>query len=154
MNKDIQHYIRHYGICQVSKLDQAASPGSLQPLPIPTRIFQDISLDFIEGLPSSKGKQVILVVIDRLFKYAHFLPLAHPYTALDVAQLFMDNIFKLHGMPTSNTSDRDPVFLSKFWNEFFKLLGVALNKSTAYYPQFDGKTEIVNKALETYLRCM
>lgn len=133
---------------------QVASPGLLHPLPIRERIWQDISLDFIEGLPPSKGKQVILVVVDRLNKYAHFLPLSHPYTAIDVAQTFMDNVFKLHGMPHITTSDRDPISLSKLWNEFFKFQGVALNKSRAYHCQSDGQNEIVNKTLEIYLRCM
>lgn len=132
MNKEIQQYVRACDICQRCKPDLAASPGLLQPLPIPERIWDDISLDFIEGLPSSAGKQVILVVVDRLSKYAHFMPLSHPYTALDVAQLFLDNIFKLHGMPNTITSDRDPLFLSKVWTEFFQLQGVALNKSTAF----------------------
>ncbi|CAJ2638126.1 unnamed protein product [Trifolium pratense] len=154
MAKDVLNYVRNCGICQKSKPDLAASPGLLQPLPIPTLIWTDISMDFIEGLPKSSGKQVIFVVVDRLSKYAHFMALAHPYTASDVAQLFLDNVFKLHGLPESITSDRDPIFISTFWNEFFKLQGVALNKSSAYHPQSDGQTEIVNKCLETYLRCM
>lgn len=108
----------------------------------------------MEGLPPSKGKQVTLVVVYRLSKYAHFLALAHPYTALDVAQLFLDSMFKFHGMPHSITSDKDPIFLSDVWTVFFSLQGVSLNKSSAYHPQSDGQTKIVKKALETYPRCM
>lgn len=78
-------------------------------------------MDFIEGLPSSCNKTVIFVVVDRLSKYAHFLPLTHPYTTTTVAQVFLDNIFKLHGMTTSIVSNRDPIFTSTFWEELFKL---------------------------------
>lgn len=154
MTKDILNYARKCDVCQRCKPDLAASPGLLQPLPIPNRVWDDISMDFIEGLPRSQGKQVILVVVDRLSKYAHFLALSHSYTAMDVAHLFLTRIFKLHGLPSTITSDRDPIFLSKVWNELFQLQGVALNKSTAYHPQSDGQTEVVNKCLETYLRCM
>lgn len=138
MTRDIQACVRDGSVCQRNKQDQAAYPGLLQPLPIPGRIWEDISMDFVEGLPKSNGKQVIMVVVDRLSKYGHFLALAHPYTAIDVAQLFLDSVFKLHGMPLSITSDRDPIFINEVWTEFFSLQGVTLNKSSAYHPQTDG----------------
>ena len=98
-------------------------------------------MDFIEGLPKSEGYSVILVIVDRLTKYAHFLPVRHPYTAISIAKLFLDTIVKLHGMPQSIISDRDPIFMSSFWRELFKLYKVHLNLSTTYHPQTDGQTE-------------
>ena len=92
--------------CQRNKGETTPLPGLLEPLPIPTRIWIDISMDFIEGLPKSGGKTMILVLVDRLSKYIHFCALSHPYTASSVAQIFLDQIFRLHGMPSSIVSDR------------------------------------------------
>ncbi|KAJ0640342.1 putative nucleotidyltransferase, Ribonuclease H [Helianthus annuus] len=152
--KQIRELIRNCNTCQQAKPDHAAYPGLLQPLPIPTEVWADISMDFITGLPKSQGKEVIFVVVDRLTKYAHFMPLSHPFTALQVAQLFLDNVFKLHGWPSTIVSDRDTIFLSNFWKEFTRLQGISVAMSTAYHPQSDGQTEVVNRCLETYLRCM
>ena len=86
-------------------------------------------------------------------KYAQFLPFSHPYTAQSVAKLFFDNIFKLHGMPATIVSNRDPLFTSTFWREIFKLQGTQLQMTSSYHPQSDGQTEVVNRCLENYLRC-
>lgn len=112
-------------------------------------------MDFIEALPKSEGKEVILViVVDCLSKYAHFVALAHPYAVPSVAKAFMEHIYKLHGMPTDIVSDRGSVFISAFWQEFMKHLKVQLKLSTSYHPQIDGQTEVMNRSVETYLRCM
>ena len=95
-------------------------------------------MDFIEGLPPSNGKWMVLIVIDCLSKYAHFLPLSHPYIAKMVVEKFVEGMVKLHGMPRSIVSDQDPIFLSHFWKEFFEMSGTKLLMSSAYYPQMDG----------------
>lgn len=126
----------------------------LQPLPVPDHAWVHISMDFIEQLPLSARKDIIWVVVDRFTKYSHFIALAHTFTASSLAFIFLDNIYKLHGLPQSVISNRDKIFTSQFWQHLFQLIAIDQCLSTAYHPQSDGQTERVNQCLESYLRCM
>nr|GEU50021.1 reverse transcriptase [Tanacetum cinerariifolium] len=129
----VKQMIRDCNVCQRQKPNLSAYPGLIKPFPIPKRIWKEISMDFIEKFPTSHRKSVIMVVVDMLSKYAHFILLTHPFTASQVAQVFLDQVYKLHGLPESI---------------------VKLKLSTAYHPQTDGQTEVVNRSLGCYLRCM
>ena len=134
LKKHVREFVRACHTSQQFKYDPTAFPGLLQPLPIPDRIWTDISMDFLESLPNSKGTTMIWVMVDRLGKYAHFMALAHPYTTAFLTQMFLENIYKLHGLPSSIMSERDKIFVSHFWQELFKLLGTQLKLLTSYHP--------------------
>ena len=135
-------------VFQQNKVETIKTPSLLQPLSIPIQCWEEISMDFIPGLPKSEGKSVIMVVVDRLTKYANFCALSHPFKASTITTTFMDKIQKLHGSPRVIVSDRDPIFTGNFWKELFSCLGTQLAHSSSYHPQSDGQTEIVSKCLE------
>jgi hypothetical protein len=134
LKQDVESFIKQCETCQHAKHALEHPMRLLQPLPIPEGVLRDLSMDFIKGLPKSDGYSVILVVVDRLTKYAHFLPLKHPYTATTIAQVFMDSVVKLHGLPNSILTNRDTIFISHFWKELFKLYKVNLHLIIAYHP--------------------
>ncbi|KAG9453182.1 hypothetical protein H6P81_006086 [Aristolochia fimbriata] len=105
--KEIQSFVAQCAICQQNKYEAMRPAGLLQPLPIPTQVWEDISIDFIGGLPRAHHVDTILVVVDWLTKFSHFIPLSHPYTAKTVAEVFTKEVIRLHGFPTSIVSDRD-----------------------------------------------
>lgn len=115
MRNDIEELVRQCENCQQVKYSTTKKQGTLQVLPIPSKPWQDITMDFIAGLPSFHGNIAILVVVDRFTKQVHFIALASGYTAGSVAEKFVQQIVRLHGFPKSVVLDRDPLFISKFW---------------------------------------
>ncbi len=153
MWKTVKDYVTTCDTCSRSKIPRHRPYGLLQPLPIPETPWTSISMDFIVDLPPSKTFDSIFVVVDRLTKIAHFIPCHKTVTGEETARLFIDNVYRLHGLPNDIISDRGTQFTSKFWQSLFKILGVDIKLSSAYHPQTDGQTERVNQVLEQYLRC-
>ena len=151
MNEDIQKYVSECDLCQRNKNENVLTPGLLHPLHIPNQKWEEISMDFIEGLPISDRKDKILVVVDRLTKYAHIIGARKTDSTKKMAGIFCKNIYKLHGFP--KVIVRNAKFKGIFWREFCKQIGTSLNTSLAYHPETDGQTKVANKCLETYLRC-
>jgi transposase InsO family protein len=153
LKKQVKNYVASCSICQQAKIERLPYPGLLEPLEVPKRSWQIVSMDFITGLPLSSGISCILVVVDMFSKYAHFIPIAHPFTALTVALAFMKEVYRLHSLPEAIVSDRDPVFTSALWQELYRLTNTELRMSSARHPETDGQTERVNQCLEGFLRC-
>ncbi|WVZ22270.1 hypothetical protein V8G54_000814 [Vigna mungo] len=153
IKKIVTEFVARCVICQQHKYIVASPQGLLQPLSIPQAIWEEVSLDFIVKFPKSHGFDAILVVVDSLSKYGHFIALKHPYSARTIVETFTQEIVRLHGIPMSIVSDRDPLFLSVFWRELSKMQGTQLRMSTTYHPETDVQTEVLNNILEGYLSC-
>ena len=152
MRSDVIGYVRTCDPCQKIKHDRGARMGFLKPLEIPATPFDDISLDLITGLPLSRKRNAILVVVDKLTKYAHFISTMVEVTALEVAELLFRRIVKHFGLPLRIIGDRDPRWTSAVWKALAEMFGTRLALSTSKHPQTDGQTEVMNQHLETMLR--
>ena len=137
----VTDYVHSCDVCCRSKIPRHQPYGSLQPLPIPSGPWRSISLDFITDLPLSKGYDVILTVVDRFTKMAHFLPCVKTFTSKDTKNLVMEEVFKHHGFLDDIISDHRPQFVSKFWKHLLEILKISRKLSSSYHPQTDGQSE-------------
>jgi hypothetical protein len=139
MKREIAKYVSECDTCQRVKASHLKVSGTLQPLPIPSRKWEDISMDFIVGLPNtSQRHDSIWVIIDRLTKTTHFLPVHTTYAAKKYAKIYLDQILRLHGVPKTIIWAQ---FIARFWEQLQSTLGTKLIQSSAYHPQTDGQTE-------------
>jgi hypothetical protein len=153
MKRDIMKYVERCLQCQKIKAVRQKSAGLLHPLPIPKWKWEDIAMDYVIGFPrTAKGNNSIWVIVDRLTKSAHFIPIKNTYSMDQMASTYIREIIRLHGTPVTITSDRDPRFVSRFWQSLQKAMGTRLNLSTAFHPQTDGQSERTIQTLEDLLR--
>ena len=154
INKFIKKYVAECDVCQRGHYENIHPLGLIQPIPILDQAWTEITMDFIEGLPKCQGKSALWVVIDRFTKFAHLVPMQHHFTSKTLASLFIEHIFKLHGIPRKIISDRGQSFMGQFWVEFFTHYGTVLSHTSAYHPQTDGQSENLNRTIEQYMRCV
>lgn len=153
MDADVLRYVTSCDECQRNKPSQQATPGLMMPLPIPAHAGQVWSMDLITALPRSRsGHDAIVVFVCKFSKLVHYVACLTAVSAVQLAQLFLANVVRLHGLPEGIISDRDPRFTANFWRAFWAQLGTTLHMGTAYHPQTDGQTERANRTLETMLR--
>jgi hypothetical protein len=150
----VREFVQGCSTCQRNKTKHLHPAGLLQPLPVPSQVWSDIAMDFVEGFSKVGGKSVVLMVVDRFSKFTHFILLGHLYTTVSVAKAFFDNIVRLHGIPCFIVSDRDIVFASTVWSELFRLAGAKLLHSSTFHLQTDGQSKVVNRVIVMYLRCL
>jgi transposase InsO family protein len=152
MSRYIGRYVSTCDLCLRTKAQRHHPIGELHPLPIPNAPWDTISVDFIVELPESSGHDAIMVVVDSVTKRAHFAPTLTTITAAGTSRLFVNHIWRHHGLARRIVSDRGPQFVAEFTRELYRILGIKLAATTAYHPQGDGQTERVNQELEQYLR--
>ena len=153
MKRDVSEFVTKCLVCQRVKAEHQVPSGLLQPIRIPEWKWDRITMDFVVGLPLTGRKHdLVWVVVDRLTKLAHFLPVRTDYSLDKLAELYIKEIVRLHGIPVSIISDRDPRFILRFWGKLQEAMGTRLNFSTAFHPQTDGQSERVIKILEDMLR--
>ena len=153
MDADTRPFVHACTVCARAKSSHQPAAGLLRPLPIPGRPWSHIGLDFVTGLPPSNGHTVILTVVDRFSKAAHFIALPKLPTASETAQLLVQHVVRLHGIPADLVSDRGPQLISQVWKAFCRALGASVSPSSGFHPQTNGQAERSNQDLGTALRC-
>ena len=153
ISRSVQRYVGTCMACQRAKPSTQRPLGLLQPLPVPDERWRDVSMDFVGPLPTTaRGNDYLLVIVDRFSKMLHLVPTKQTVTARQVAQLFFENVVRLHGIPQSIVSDRDSRFTSHFWRALWSLAGTTLAMSSSFHPETDGQTERANRTVQTILR--
>ncbi|KAK7921945.1 hypothetical protein WMY93_008847 [Mugilogobius chulae] len=154
MDSDTRSFVGACPVCAQNKSSHTPPAGHLRPLPLPNRPWSHVAVDFVTGLPPSSGNTVILTIVDRFSKSAHFVPLPKLPSAQETAGLMVQHVFRLHGIPHDIVSDRGPQFVSQLWKAFCQSLGISVSLSSGFHPQTNGQSERTNQDLEAALRCV